>query len=562
MNIIRIILLICLLSTMACTHLPPAHRQPPAQPSASTAYYHYSLGVQAILRGDLDGAIDEYNRALSLDSRSPYLLTELATLYLRKKNTDEALSLLKRALTVDPDYIDAHLLLAGTYSKLKQYDLAIASYNSVIALDAGKLEAYLFLGLLYREQKEYSAAIATLKDLLKIEDDNLMGTYYLAKIYSDMKSFDDAEMFFKKSLAIKPSFEPALTDLAHLYEIRKDDAGAVHYFSSFVNEHPSSVNARLYLGKTLFRQDRYSEAVEEFLQILKVNGSHMEARYSLGLAYLFGGDEYQKAIKEFEAVLAKFPRDGRTRYFLASAYEKDGQRAPAFEAFKAVPRDSDLYTSARTRMALILKGEHRIPEAIDLISKTIAVAGDEADLYGLLASLYDAKGEPGRAEKVLQEALERFPDDIDLHYKLGLLYEKTNRFTDSVKEMREILKIDENNAEALNFIGYGYVDRGIHLDEAEILIQRAVALEPDNGFITDSLGWLYFKTGRLELAIEYLEKASGILPEDPTITEHLGDAYRKAGMTERARRMYLRALRLGPLKKDILRHKIDQLKGD
>ena len=562
MKIIRIVLLICLLSTTACTHLPPAHRQPAAEPSVSTAYYHYSLGVQAVLRGDLDGAIDEYNGALSLDPRSPYLLTEMATLYLRKKNTDEALSLLKRALTEDPDYIDAHLLLAGTYSKLKQYDLAIASYKKVIALDAKKLEAYLFLGLLYREQKEYSAAIVILKDLLKIEGDNLMGNYYLAKIYSDMKSFDEAKIFFKKSLAIKPSFEPALTDLAHLYEISKDDAGAVHYFTSFVKEHPTSANARLYLGKTLFRQDRYGEAAEEFLQVLKVDGSQMEARYSLGLAYLFGGGKYQKAIEEFQAVLAQFPRDSRSRYFLASAYEKDGQQAQAFETFKAVPQDSELYTSARTRMALILKGEHRIPEAIDLISKAIAVVGDEADLYGLLASLYDAKGEPGRAEKTLHEALERFPDNIDLRYKLGILYEKTNRFTDSVKEMKEILKIDENNAEALNFIGYGYVDREIHLDEAEILIKKAVALEPDNGFITDSLGWLYFKTDRLELAIEYLEKASAMLPEDPTITEHLGDAYRKAGMKEMARRMYLKALRLGPLKKEILRQKIDQLNSD
>lgn len=564
MKFIPIVLLISILVTASCTHLSQGDKEPMAQlPSGgSSGYYHYSLGVQATLKGNLDEAIEEYKKALTLDAHSPYLLTELAALYLNKKDTEEALSLLKRALSENPDYIDAHLLMAGTYSKLKEYDLAIQSYNRVIELDKGKLEAYLFLGLLYREQKRYRDAVGTLKGLLKIEKTNLMGNYYLAKIYSDMKSFDEAEIYFKHSLAIKPSFGPALTDLAHLYESRNDDLGALEYFRAFVKTNPSILNARLYLGKTLFRQDRYDEAADEFIQILRVNDSHMEAHYSLGLAYLFQGSNLHKAIEEFHAVLAKFPDDSRTQYFLASAYEKDGQQAKAFDTFKTIQKDSDLFTSARTRMALILKGDHRITEAIELIMETIAVTDDEADLYGLLASLYDAKGELAVAEKTLIDAITRFPNDIDLHYKLGIIYEKTSRFDESVREMRKILSIDENNAEALNFIGYGYVDRDMHLDEAELLIKKASSLEPDNGFITDSLGWLYFKTDRIDLAIEYLEKASRMLPEDPTIAEHLGDAYHKAGMTEKARKMYLKAFRLGPLKKEILQKKIDQLKSD
>jgi Flp pilus assembly protein TadD len=231
----------------------------------------------------------------------------------------------------------------------------------------------------------------------------------------------------------------------------------------------------------------------------------------------------------------------------------------AFDEFKTVSQDSELYPSAITHMALILKDDGRVKEAIELIREAVAGKRGEADLYGLLASLYDTDNQIDLAENTLIEAIKVFPEDIDLHYKLGVIYEKTFRFEASVKEMQEILEIDKDNAEALNFIGYGYADRGINLNEAERLIKRAYALKPDSGFITDSLGWLYFKTGRMNLAITYLEKASNMLPEDPTIAEHLGDAYRMSGMVKEARRMYIKALELSPLKKEDLEQKINQL---
>jgi len=567
MKITRILIIMFLFSTVACTHLPQ-ETQKPTVPTyrtegISAGYYHYSLGVQANVKGNLDSAIEEYEKALTFDPHSPYLMTELATLYLREKKPDDALSLLKQSLVQDPDYIDTHLLLGGIYSKLKKYDEAIQSYKKVIQLDSKKLESYFFLGLLYREKKEYNEAIGILTSLLGIDADSLMGNYYLAKIYGDMKSYDEAEKFFKKSIEIKPSFDSALTDLALLYEVQKEDAKALEFFSDFVGRNPSATTARLYLGKTLFRQDKYREAAEEFRKILDVNSSHMEARYSLGLAYFFEGKEYRKAIEEFLAVLNKFPNAARTKYFLASSYDKDGQQGKAFETFKAIPQDSDLYTSTRTHMALILKGDGRVPEAINLIREAIVTKKeDAADLYGLLASLYDGSNELDVAEKTLKEGIILFPNDIDLHYKLGVIYEKTHRFSESVDEMKELLKIDKDNAEALNFIGYGYADRGINLDEAEKLIKRALSLKPDNGFITDSVGWLYFKTGRMDLAIKYLKKAAAMLPDDPTVAEHLGDAYRKSGMITEARRMYLRALNLGPLKKETLQEKIDQLSSN
>ena len=112
------------------------------------------------------------------------------------------------------------------------------------------------------------------------------------------------------------------------------------------------------------------------------------------------------------------------------------------------------------------------------------------------------------------------PQNTDLRYRLGMLYDKTGRPDDGIREMEAILKHEPDNPEALNFIGYSWADRGIRLDEAEAMIKKALSLKPGDGFITDSLGWVYFKKNRLDEAIRYLKEAAAILPEDAAIGKH------------------------------------------
>jgi Flp pilus assembly protein TadD len=134
-----------------------------------------------------------------------------------------------------------------------------------------------------------------------------------------------------------------------------------------------------------------------------------------------------------------------------------------------------------------------------------------------------------------------------------------DRFEDSIKQMKRVLEIDPEHAEALNFIGYSYAERGIHLAEAEKLIRQALILKPDNGYILDSMGWVYFKQNRIEQAIRYLKEADKRIPDDPTIAEHLGDALRKAGRFQEALDAYRRAQKYAP-ENSQLRQKIEQLR--
>ena len=98
----------------------------------------------------------------------------------------------------------------------------------------------------------------------------------------------------------------------------------------------------------------------------------------------------------------------------------------------------------------------------------------------------------------------------------------------------------------LNYLGYAYVDRGVHLEEGLSLIRKALTYEPESGFITDSLGWAYYRLGRYDLATYFLERAVELEPGDPTLNDHLGDAYWRSDRRLEAKYQWERALKLDP----------------
>ena len=209
-------------------------------------------------------------------------------------------------------------------------------------------------------------------------------------------------------------------------------------------------------------------------------------------------------------------------------------------------------------MSIILKKQGKQQEALAIASGAVKSKKD-AGLYAFLSSLQEESKNTAGAEATLKEGLRIFPKNEDLLYALGALYEKTNRFEESIGQMEAVLKINPNHADALNFIGYSYADKGIHLAEAETKIRKALALKPKSAYIMDSMGWLYYRQNKIDEAIRYLKDAASLLPSDPTITEHLGDALLKSGQGKESLDAYQRALKLEPGNKS-LQNKINELR--
>ena len=268
--------------------------------------------------------------------------------------------------------------------------------------------------------------------------------------------------------------------------------------------------------------------------------------------------KFDLAAAEFSAILQKNITDDKVHYLLATTYEEKGDNKLAFEEYRNISISSELYVNAQIRAGMILKKENKITEAITLIKGSIKKKNDQVPFYIYLSSLYEEAKNTVEAENILEEGIKIVLKDIDLHYALAVLYEKTNRLSESIKEMEKVLEIDPKNAEALNFIGYSYADRGINLEEAEQMIMKALEIKPDNGYLLDSLGWVNFKKNKLGSAEKYLKQALELLPDEVDILEHMGDVYVKLKKIKEAREMYDRALKIEP-KNSSVQKKLEDL---
>jgi tetratricopeptide (TPR) repeat protein len=157
----------------------------------------------------------------------------------------------------------------------------------------------------------------------------------------------------------------------------------------------------------------------------------------------------------------------------------------------------------------------------------------------------------------------QYPKDAELLYNYGLFLEKIGEQKNAMARMEEVLILDPENGPALNYVGYTWADNGVNLDKALEYIKKAVELMPDDGYVRDSLGWVYFKMGNSKQAVIELEKASDMVAEDPVIREHLGDAYLQANEPEKALASYEESYKLyeDQDKKNNVAAKINSLKA-
>ncbi|MBW1888104.1 MAG: tetratricopeptide repeat protein, partial [Deltaproteobacteria bacterium] len=147
-----------------------------------------------------------------------------------------------------------------------------------------------------------------------------------------------------------------------------------------------------------------------------------------------------------------------------------------------------------------------------------------------------------------------------LIYRLGIVLDISGEKEMSLQQMRRVLEIDPNHADALKYIGYSYAEKGIKLNEAKVMIEKALKIKPDSGYIIDSLGWVYYQKELYDKALDSLEKAVSLTPNDPTITEHLGDVYFKKREYRKALEMYQKALSLKHPQEEKIKEKIDEVK--
>lgn len=352
----------------------------------------------------------------------------------------------------------------------------------------------------------------------------------------------------RQAQQIDPAAEgPALIALELVGQQPQADAVVAAYLQA----RPQGHALRLGYVRQLVSQQRYVEAAAQLDEALRHDPALAPAWLSLGALRLELKEleAAEQALRRYVELGAAAPSsddastavttEGLTQAYLmlAQAAESRGLMQQA-EQWLARVDDPAAALSVQQRRASLLARQGRLDEGIALIRR---LPEDEpqmarAKLLAEAQLLRDQQQWP-RAYQVLGQANERFPDDVDLLYEQAMMAEKTNRIDRMEELLRRVIELKPDHYHAYNALGYTLADRNLRLDEARALIEKALSLAPDEPFIVDSLGWVKYRLGQREEALQHLQRAYRARP-DTEIAAHLGEVLWVLGRHEEARRIW------------------------
>ncbi len=560
------LMVICLMLLSSCSTIglrtgPSVPGDVPKLPK-SQAYAAYLLAQYYLRVNEPEEAVKAYQQALAFDPENPTILTDLAVLYVRQGKVQEALKLAERAAEVDPNYENAFVLLGRLYAGTGHNDKAIQAYRRVITLNPSNHDAYLLLGTLYAQENRFREALEALEHLKTLLPDNPLAHYYRARVFLDMKFYDQAEAAYLETLQINPFFDRAILDLAYIYEVteRFDEAEATYLRLLMIN--PSHVQARHRLSNLYIRQQLYDKALEQLQVLSQQDAEDLETRLKIGIIHL-QQRKYQEAISDFQALLKDRPQYDQALYYLAASYEEKGERADLEQAvvnLRLIPENSPLWEPAQMRLALLFAKMNDHKWGIECLEKAVRLKPQVVDFYLYLAYLYEETKDFPKALETLNAGLTVGGETVVLLFRKGIVLDRLDRKDEALEVMQKILNLERDHAGALNYIGYTYADRGVRLEEAKELIERALEKEPQDGYIMDSLAWVHYRMGNYVKALEVIRKALELVPDDPIILEHYGDILKALGRLQEARQAYEKSLEKGHEKPATIQQKIQQIK--
>lgn len=528
---------------------------------APNSFYYYTEAQILKHRGENLAALEMMQRALESDPQALYVRRELATLYLQNKNEERAVELLQGILADAPGDVPTLLLLGRIHQSRKDLEQAKAAYEAVLDQDPDQEDVYLLLGNLYMNDGQWDEAFDVFDRLTTRFPGAYAGFFFLGRIHLERGDDDKAEAAFLRSLAIEPKLEGARYELIQIYEGRPDSAetrrNIRRQYQAVLDEDPGNVRATFGLATYYHRigQDRQAR---DLIAIISTGASENDLIATVFKDYLEPGQNLE-AVFLLQEILRNRSDLGSLHYLLGLAYSDMEDTRRAMTHFAAVPPESRFYRDAVIQQAYHHGESEQVDAAIALLQDALSHDPDHPDFLIYLAGMYEEKEEFRDALTLLERAIAVDPDNERAYFRLGVVYDKLDLKDESIAAMQRTIAINPDHANALNYLGYTYADLGINLDEAEKLIQKALEIKPDDGYITDSLGWVYYKQGRYQEALKHLLRAAGLVGDDPIILEHVGDAYQGLGRRQEALEYYRRSLSIREEDRDALIQKIDAL---
>ena len=320
--------------------------------------------------------------------------------------------------------------------------------------------------------------------------------------------------------------------------LREQERGkGIAYLGQFLRSHPDAHDVRLNYARALVAERRYPEAKREFQKLLKANPRNSKLAFTLALLSSQIGDDVA-ADKQFRAALSLGYNDPNAVYFQLGQVNENLKRNDEAARWYRSVQEGDQFVPAQTRYALLLARRDGVDAARRYLHSLEVV--DDAQRVQIVqaeAHMLREVREHEQCYKVLNEALESYPDNPSLLYDVALAAEKIDRIDVVESRLLRLIELEPDSAQAYNALGYTLADRTNRYADAREFIAEALALAPEDPYILDSMGWVEYRLGNVDEAVRYLRRAYDI-SQDPEIAAHLGEVLWVTGTRQEARRIW------------------------
>jgi len=488
-----------------------------------------------------------YLNVLKLDPHNPDLLSRSFLSVLTDGDVEAAAKLAERVLEVDHNDRIARLVIGVRELKLKQYGPARQSFVQSVRGPVTDLAGAMLTAWALSGSGDTRPAIDTL--------DKLNGPDWYA-IFKDLHAGLILDLANNKKDAGKRFAATYKNDPTALRTVEaygrflsrngsKDDALKVYQdFAKALPDHPI-VNEEI---KQISEGQKLPPLVDS------PQAGAAEALYGLGASIGRRGGE-DLALIYLQLALYLEPSHGMALLSLGDLYEELKKPDLAIKAYERVPPNSPLARNAEIQLAVDLDSLDRTDEAKAKLQHVIAEHPKDTEAIIELGNILRGRKQFADCADVYSKAIDTIaqPDKSNwvMFYFRGICYERSHQWPSAEADMKKALELYPEQPLVLNYLGYSWVDQGVHLDDGMSMIRRSVEQRPDDGYIVDSLGWAYFRTGNYDEAVKNLERAVELKPEDPTINDHLGDAYWRVGRVLEAHFQWQQAKDLKPEPEDL-----------
>ncbi len=499
-------------------------------------YYDFVKGVYLAEKGYYPQAAYVLKKVVSEapEFRAPRI--ELIKLFMASGRWELAWRESKDAAQRFPKDSEIQLLLGKSSLIVGRLRDAEEALKKAVKLSKNKNAYALLVEVLLRESK-FVEVKKHAEEMIKEFPDSPLGYYYLGKYYLIAMARDEAERYFKKAVSISPYFSSPYRELGELYLSEGNLERAKWAYEKLLKLNPHNPGAMENLLKIYLRLKENKKAEGILKRIRALFGPNEELDRKLALVYM-ENKEYSKAEAMLKEILKNNPDDDNARFYLGMVLLEEGKTSEAIDQYLKISPDSDIFDESRANLVVMLYKMGKKEDAKKFLVLSLKRKPYSRRLLLLLSEFYQDEGNLKEALKTLNLLLEKNPNDVEIMYKKGMVLERMGRVDEAISVMREILKLDPDNPSALNFIGYSYAERGKNLKEAKELIERALKKRPNDGYIMDSMGWVYYMMGDYTKALEWIKKALYSMPKDPVINEHMGDVLVKLGKFSEALKYY------------------------